>query len=123
MTASVAVDRAADAAHHSFPGARRHRGVAVDIDEAAGRRDVAQLVDIMLAMAERDEIEAAFRRLAAHQRIETFLAEHLGDRAQTIGPFGMARWRQMIEAGGMGQQKCGHAASWRGAHANEKATI
>ncbi len=28
-------DRAADAAHDRFPGARRHRGVAVEIDQAA----------------------------------------------------------------------------------------
>ena len=45
--------RAADAAHHGFPGARRHRRVAVDIDHAAGGGDVPELADIMLAMAQR----------------------------------------------------------------------
>ena len=95
--------RAADAAHHGFPGARRHRGVAVDIDQAAGGRDVAELADIMLAMAQRHRIETAFRRLAAHQRLEAVLAEHLGDRAQPVGPLGMSRRRQMVETGGMRQ--------------------
>ena len=98
-------DRAADAAHHGFPGARRHRGVAVDIDHAAGRRDMAEFADIMLAMAQRHRIEAAFRRLAAHQQLEAIFAEHLVDRAQPVGPFGVSRRRQMVEAGGMRQRR------------------
>ncbi len=105
-------DRAADAAHHGFPGARRHRGVAVDIDQAAGRCDVAEFADIMLAVAERDGIEAAFRRLAAHQRLEAVFAQHLGDRAQPVGSFRVPRGRQMVETGGM-RQKQRHAKSWR----------
>ena len=60
---------------------------------------MAQFGDVVLAMAERDEIEIAFRRLGARQRLEAILAEHFGDRAQAIGALGMAGRRQMIEAG------------------------
>ena len=59
----------------------------------------------MLAVAQRDRIEAAFRRLAAHQRLEALFAEHLVDRAQPVGAFGVARRRQMVETGGMGQKQ------------------
>ncbi len=57
----------------------------------------------MLAMAQRHRIETAFRRFAAHQRLEAILAEHLGDRAQPVGALGMSRRRQMVETGGMRQ--------------------
>ena len=73
---------------------------------------MAELGDVMLAMAEHDQIEIAFRRLGARQLLEARFAEHLGDRAQPVGAFGMARGRQMVETGGMGQNKC-HAGSWR----------
>ena len=59
----------------------------------------------MFAVAQRHGFEAAFRRLAARQRIEALLAEHLGDRAQPVGPLGMARRRQMVETGGVGQKQ------------------
>ena len=104
--------RAADAAHDSFPGARRHRGVAVDIDHPALRGDMPEFADIMLAMAQRDGIQIAFRRLAARQRLEAIFSQHLGDRAQPVGAFRMAWGRDMVETGGM-RQKERHAKSWR----------
>ena len=67
----------------------------------------------MLVVAERDQIEDAFRRLAAHQRVEALFAEHLIDRAHPVGPFGMSRRRHMVEAGRMGQKKRRHAIPWR----------
>ena len=113
---------AADAAHHGFPGARRHRGVAVDIDHARSRRDVAQFADIVLAMAEQHGVEVAFRREVAHQRLETVFAKHLGDRAQPVGAFGMSGWGQVIEAGGVRQKQC-HAISRRNGGACEDALM
>ena len=52
-------------------------------------------------MAERDVVEAAFRRLDAYEWIEAFLGEDLVERAQPVGPLGVARRRQMVEAGGV----------------------
>ena len=104
----------ADAAHHGFPGARRHRGIAVDIDQAARRRDMPEFPHIVLAMTQRDRIQTALRRFAAHQGVETIFAEHLADRAQPVGAFRMAGRRGMVEAGRMRQQQCGHAIPWRG---------
>src|SRR4029078_943758 len=104
--------RAADAAHDSFPGARRHRGVAVDVDHATLRGDMPELAGIMLAIAERDGIQIAFWRLAARERLEAIFSQHLGDRAQPVGTFRMPRRRHMVETGGM-RQKERHAKSWR----------
>ena len=39
------------------------------------------------------------------------LFEHLGDRPQAVGPFGMARGRQMFEVDRMRIETCGHARS------------
>jgi hypothetical protein len=102
-------DRAADGAHHRFPGARRHRGIAVEIDQAAGGRDVPQFLDVMLVVAQHHGIERAFGGLAAHEFVEPAFAEGFLDRANPVGSFGMSRRRQMVEAGPMFQQKCGHA--------------
>ena len=66
----------------------------------------------MLAMAQRDGIEIAFRRLAARQRLEAVFGHNLGYRAQPVGTLGMSRRRDMVETGGMGQKEC-HARSWR----------
>jgi hypothetical protein len=106
-------DRTADATHHRLPGARRHRGIAVDIDQAARWRDMPEFLDIMLAMAQRDRIETALRRFAAHQGIEPILPEHFANGAQPVGAFRMAGRRGMVEAGLMRKQQCGHATPWR----------
>src|SRR5439155_12849760 len=93
--------------------ARRHRGVAVDISHAARRRDMAQLRDVMLVVAERDEIEIAFRRLAALKTVEAFVRQHLVDRAQPVGAFRMSWRRDVIEACRMGQKQRGHGLPGR----------
>src|SRR5229473_3394138 len=70
-----------------------------------------EFFDVVSVVAERDGIEAAFRRFAAHQRLEAVFRQYLTDRAQPVGTFRMSRRRQMVETGGMGQQKR-HAISW-----------
>src|SRR5258707_9441262 len=70
-----------------------------------------EFLDIVSVVTERDGIEAAFRRFAAHQRSEAVFRQHLADRAQPVGTFRMSRRRQMVETGGMGQKKR-HARSW-----------
>jgi len=103
-------DRAADAAHHGLPGAGRHRGIAIEIDQALGRRDAPQLVHIMLVVTQRHQIEAAFRRFFfAHQGAEAIFRQQFVEGTNSIGPFGMARRRQMIEGCRMRQEKCCHA--------------
>src|SRR5258708_26844680 len=69
-----------------------------------------EFLDIVSVVTERDRIEAAFRRFAAHQRTEAVFRQHLADRAQPVGTFRMSRRRQMVETGGMGLQK-GHSRS------------
>ena len=107
-------DRAADAAHHRFPRARRHRGVAIDIDQSAGRRDVAQLGDVVLVVAERDEVEIALRRLVAHQELEALMRQRLLHRAQAVGPFGVSGRRDVVEAGLVGEEKRTHQVGLMG---------
>jgi hypothetical protein len=75
----------------------------IEVDEARGRGDVAELADIMLAMAQHHQVEIALRRVAARQRRKALLAQHLVDRAQPVGAFGVAWRRQMVETGGMRQ--------------------
>ena len=67
----------------------------------------------MFVVAERDQIEIAFGRLPAHQRLETVLGQNLVDRAQSIGALRMSRRGQMIQARRMREKKRRHAISWR----------
>ena len=66
----------------------------------------------MLAMTQRDGIEIAFRRFAAHQRLEAVFRQHLSHRAQPVRAFRVSRRRQVVETCGMRQKEC-HAKSWR----------
>ena len=63
----------------------------------------------MSVVTKRDQIQRAFGRLFTHQRVKAAFAKNLFDRADPVGPFGMSRWRQMVEACPMRQQKCCHA--------------
>ena len=54
---------------------------------------MAELADIVLAVAQHHGIEAAFRRLVADQKREAFFLQHLIDRAQPVGAFGVSRRR------------------------------
>ncbi len=114
-------NRAADAAHRRFPGARRHRGVGVHMDQAACRSDVPEFTDVMLVVAERDRIQRAFRRLAAHQPVEAIFRQHLIDGTQPVGSFGMPGRREMVETGRMGENKRRHSMPWRAERAFREA--
>src|SRR6478736_3351686 len=83
----------------------------ITASQVPGDIEVAQFGDVVLAVAERDGIENAFRRLGARQRLEAVFAEHLRDRAQAIGTLGMTGRRQVVEAGRVAQEKRGHAVS------------
>ena len=108
-------NRAADAAHHGFPGAGRHRRIAVEIDQTARRRDMPKFLDIMLVVAKQDLVERAFRCRLAHQRLEAVFAENLLNRANPVGSFGMPRRCQMVEACRMAEKKasCILVHPWR----------
>ncbi len=73
------------------------------------RRGLAHLLDVFHRMRQRDRFERGHRRLLARQRLEFLVLERALDRAQPVGPLGMPHRRQMIEAGRMAEQQCGHA--------------
>jgi hypothetical protein len=63
----------------------------------------------MLVVAQHDGIERALGRFPACELVEAAFGQRLLDRANPIGPFGMTRRRQMVEAGPMFQEKRCHA--------------
>ena len=69
---------------------------------------MAQLGDVVLVVAERDEIEIAFRRLVPHQELEALMRQRFLHRAQPVRPLGMARRRVVFEAGLVGEEKRAH---------------
>ena len=113
ITSSIAAHRAADAAHRRLEGARRHRGVGVELHQAARRRDVTQLGDVVLggrARRDRDRHPAPARAPASgssHRRA-------LLDRAQAVRPLGMARRREVVEAGRVAEEKRAHQVGLTG---------
>ena len=81
--------------------ARRHRGVGVEMHDALLRRGVAELLDVIHRMAQRDGLERRRRRLDARERLKFFRLERALDRAQPIGPLRMA-----------GGVRCSRQAGW-----------
>src|SRR5687768_15746215 len=67
----------------------------------------------MLVVAERDRIQAAFRRVAAHQFAEAVFGKHLIDRTQPVGAFRMSWRRGMLETCRMTKKQRCHAIPWR----------
>src|SRR5262245_62790919 len=59
-------------------------------------------------MTERDHLELGARRLDARQRLEALVLERTVDGAQPVRPLGMAGGCEMVEAGGVGDQKGRH---------------
>ena len=102
------VDGAADGAQCGLEGAVRHRGVGVEVDQALFRRRVADLLDVVHRMAQRDRLERGRRRQYARERLKLFRFERTLDGAEPVRPLGMARWREVIETGRMGNQERGH---------------
>src|SRR5882672_6825489 len=95
------VGTAAGRAQRGLEAARRHRGVSVDLNQAAGGRRIVKSGDIVHRMAERDGVEIGRRRVGTDQALELVACKDSLDRSQPIRPFRMARRRQMIEAGRM----------------------
>ena len=81
-----------------------------------------QLFDVMLVVAQRHRIQAAFRRLATAKRVEAILREHLIDGANPVGPLGMPGRGQVVEACRMGQKKC-HTIAFRAVAASLANTL
>ena len=105
------VDRthgAADAAQGRLEAAGRHRGVGVDVHQTFFRHGVADRLDVVHRVGERDDLERRARRLLARQRLETLVLQRLLDGAQAVRPFGMAGGHQMFEAGRMREEQSGH---------------
>ena len=106
------VDRergAAGSPHHRLERARRHCGVAVDPHHALFRRGIADVLDVIHRVCERDHLDRRHRRLVAHQSLKLLVLQRALDRAQPVRPLGMTLRREVVETGRMAQQQCGHA--------------
>ena len=98
---------AANRAQRRLQTARRHRGVGVEPHHALVGRCVADGVDVIGRMAERDDIRLGHRRLLARQYLEAFVLERLLDGAQAVGPLRVPRRGKVVQAGGMGDVEGG----------------
>src|SRR5207248_8079379 len=72
-----------------------------------------ELLDVVLVVAKRDDVQIAFRRFGAREFVEATCGEHLIDRAQPVRAFRMSGGRRMVEASRVSKKKRGHAVSWR----------
>ncbi len=102
------IDRAADGAQRRFEAPGRHRGVGVDPHQAFLRRRVADLLDIIHGMAQRDRLQRRERCLGARQRLELLGFERADDGAQPIRPLGMAGRSYVFKAGRVGDEERRH---------------
>ena len=102
------MDGAADGAERRLKTSRRYRGVGIDPDHACARRGVANLHDVVHRMAQGDHFERRRGRFDPRQRLKPFRLERLLDGAQPVRPLRMAERRQVLQAGGMGDQQRGH---------------
>ncbi len=84
---------------------------------------VAQRLDVIHRMTERDGFERRARRLDARQHLEFFRLERGFDGAQAVGPLGMAGRRQMQQTGGMADEERGHCNECRTGRAVAKPII
>ena len=66
------------------------------------------LVDEFARMAECDVVNLGLGCAHARERLEPFVLERPVDRAQPVRPLRMAGWREMIEAGRMGDKQGRH---------------
>ena len=64
--------RAAGGAHRRLVTARRHGGVGIDLHQSVFRRSIADLLDVIARMAQRDVVDRRGRRFGAHQRVKAF---------------------------------------------------
>ncbi len=105
------VDRAhgaADAAQGRLEATGRHRSVGVDVHQTFFRHGVADRLDVVHRVGERDDLERRARRLLARQCLETLVLQRLLDGAQAVRPFGMTGRHQVFEAGRMREKQSGH---------------
>ena len=94
-------DRASRGAKRGLERARRHRRVGVDRDQALLRRGRADRIDVILRMDARDRRKVGARRGVARQQLKRLSLERALDRAQAVGPLGMALAHLVREASGV----------------------
>ena len=98
----------ADSPQGRLETARRHGRVGIQAHQTFLRRRLADGVDVVQGMAERDRVERCARRLDAGEHLEALVLERAVDGTQPIRAFGMAGWREVVEAGGVGDEERGH---------------
>ena len=100
-------DRAACGAKRGLERAGRHGGVLVDGGQALLRRRGADRLDVVLRMDARDRRKVGARRGIARQHLKRLALERAFDRAQAVGPLGMALAHVVREAGGVRDEEGG----------------
>ena len=94
-------DGAAGRTQRGFVGARRHRRVRVDRGQALFRRRRADRFDVVFRMNPRDRGKVGARRGVARQHLKGLALKRAFDRAQAVGPLGMAFAHVVRQAGGV----------------------
>ena len=101
---------AADGAQRCLPRAGRHGRVGVDAYQALFGRCLLDGVDEGFRVNTYDRLVPAARRLPPVEQRENLRLERRLDGAQAIRPLRMAGGREVVEAGGMGDEKRLHEA-------------
>ena len=104
--------RAASRAQRRLETAGRHRRVGIEMGKAVARRRLADALDVVDRVAERDGLDVGDRRLRAREHGEALVLEDALDGAQPVRPLRMPERRDVVEAGRMGEQKRGHVLSF-----------
>ena len=98
-------DRASRGAKRGLEGARRHGRVLVEGGQAVLRRRRPDRLDVLLRVDARDRGKIGARRGVARQHLKRLALERAFDRAQAVGPLGMALAHVVREAGGVGDDE------------------
>jgi len=112
------VDRmhdAADSAQRRLETSRRHGRVGVEPDQTFLGGRLPDGGDVAHGMAERDRVERSARRFDPGEGLEALAFERAVDGAQPIRSLRMAGRREVLEAGGVSDEKSGHQPirKWR----------
>ena len=99
---------AANRPQSSLEGARRHRGVGVDMNQPFLGRGVADFLDVVHRVTQGDDLERRQRRAHAIERLEFFRLQRTLNGAQPVGPLGMTGGRQVIETSRVSDEESGH---------------
>ena len=88
--------------------AGRHAGVGIELHQTLFGRGVADLLDEVGRVAERDGLDRRRRRLDTNEVLEPLVLQRPRHRAQPVRPLRMPGRRDVLETGRMRHQKSRH---------------